>query len=193
MVRTRTGTGMSLAALVPAADAARVNTSVLHMSRARVGGFDPGEGHGQTFPEIPRVPRRRAGHQPARQRGRPRLYRLCVDDLIPSSMDGPDIQVAVVESGEGRGLNARAVGEPPIGPSAATIASTAEAATGIRPTEPPISPERVLALLRERDVATDAASPHNVWVLLQDARAAAACRPSAVLVEEKGDARYEGG
>lgn len=76
------------------------------------------------------------------------LSSLFADYLIPTAMDLPDIQVAIVESGEGRGpLNARGIGEPPIGPPAATIASAVEDAVGIRPTELPITAERVLTLL----------------------------------------------
>lgn len=76
------------------------------------------------------------------------LSSLFADYLMPTAMDLPDIGVAIVESGEGRGpLNARGVGEPPIGPPAATLASAVEAAIGIRPTELPITAERVLALL----------------------------------------------
>jgi CO/xanthine dehydrogenase Mo-binding subunit len=79
------------------------------------------------------------------------LSSLFADYLIPTAMDLPDIRVAVVESGEGRGpLNARGIGEPPIGPPAATIASAVEAAIGIRPTQLPITAERVLALLDQR-------------------------------------------
>ena len=69
--------------------------------------------------------------------------------------------VAFVESGEGRGpLNARGVGEPPIGPPAATIASAVEAAIGIRPTELPITSERVLALLDKRAQQTTEKGRH---------------------------------
>jgi CO/xanthine dehydrogenase Mo-binding subunit len=79
------------------------------------------------------------------------LSSLFADYLIPTSMDLPDIKVAFVESGEGRGpLNARGVGEPPIGPPAATIASAVEAAIGVRPKQLPITSERVLALLDQR-------------------------------------------
>ncbi|MDT5027096.1 MAG: xanthine dehydrogenase molybdenum-binding subunit, partial [Micromonosporaceae bacterium] len=79
------------------------------------------------------------------------LSSLFADYHIPTSMDLPDIKVAFVESGEGRGpLNARGVGEPPIGPPAATIASAVEAAIGIRPKQLPITSERVLALLDQR-------------------------------------------
>jgi CO/xanthine dehydrogenase Mo-binding subunit len=79
------------------------------------------------------------------------LSSLFADYLIPSSMDLPDIGVAIIESGEGRGpLNARGVGEPPIGPPAATIASAVEAAIGVRPKQLPITAERILALLDQR-------------------------------------------
>jgi CO/xanthine dehydrogenase Mo-binding subunit len=80
------------------------------------------------------------------------LSSLFADYLIPTAMDLPDIQVSVVESGEGRGpLNARGIGEPPIGPPAATLASAVEAAIGVRPTQLPITAERVLALLDQRE------------------------------------------
>lgn len=80
------------------------------------------------------------------------LSSLFADYLIPTAMDLPDIQVAVIESGEGRGpLNARGIGEPPIGPPAATIASAVEAAIGSRPTQLPITAERVLALIDQRE------------------------------------------
>lgn len=76
------------------------------------------------------------------------LSSLFADYLIPTAMDLPDIQVTFVESGEGRGpLNARGVGEPPIGPPASTIASAVEDAIGARPQELPITAERILALL----------------------------------------------
>lgn len=76
---------------------------------------------------------------------------LFANYLIPSSMDMPDVQVEVVESGEGLGpLNARGIGEPPVGPSAATIASAIHDAIGVRPAHLPMTPERVLALLDSR-------------------------------------------
>lgn len=73
---------------------------------------------------------------------------LFADYLIPTAMDLPDISVAFLESGEGRGpLNARGIGEPPIGPPAATVASAIEDAIGVRPRHLPITAERVLDLL----------------------------------------------
>jgi CO/xanthine dehydrogenase Mo-binding subunit len=66
--------------------------------------------------------------------------------LIPCATDLPDIEAIVLESGEGMGpFGARGIGEPPIGPPAAAVASAVHDALGVRPTALPITPERVLA------------------------------------------------
>lgn len=81
---------------------------------------------------------------------------LFANYLIPSAVDMPDVEVEVVESGEGRGpLNARGIGEPPVGPCAATIASAIHDAVGVWPTRLPMTPERVLGLI---DSSVDPAS-----------------------------------
>jgi CO/xanthine dehydrogenase Mo-binding subunit len=73
---------------------------------------------------------------------------LFANYLIPNAQDFPDVQVDIVESGEGKGpLGARGIGEPPIGNVAATIASAIQDAIGVRPDRLPMTPERVLALL----------------------------------------------
>lgn len=78
---------------------------------------------------------------------------LFANYLIPTAMDMPDIDVAVVESEEGCGpLNARGIGEPPVGPCAATIASAIHDATGVRPHRLPMTPERVLGLIDEQQM-----------------------------------------
>jgi CO/xanthine dehydrogenase Mo-binding subunit len=83
---------------------------------------------------------------------------LFANYLIPNACDFPDVQVAIIESGEGKGpLGARGIGEPPIGNVAATIAGAIHDATGARPTRLPMTPERVLALLDGR-TATSAGS-----------------------------------
>ena len=65
--------------------------------------------------------------------------------LIPTATDLPDIEPIVLESGEGLGpFGARGIGEPPIGPPAAAVASAIHEALGSRPTVLPITPERVL-------------------------------------------------
>ena len=66
--------------------------------------------------------------------------------LIPTAADVPDVEAVILESGEGMGpFGARGIGEPPIGPPAAAIASAIHDAVGARPTMLPITPERVLA------------------------------------------------
>ena len=68
--------------------------------------------------------------------------------LIPTAMDVPDIEVVVLEIGEGKGpFGARGIGEACIAPCAAAIASAVADAIGARVTELPMSPERVLAAL----------------------------------------------
>jgi CO/xanthine dehydrogenase Mo-binding subunit len=68
--------------------------------------------------------------------------------LIPTATDVPEIDAVVIESGEGMGpFGARGIGEPPIGPPAAAVASAIADAIGARPTILPITPERVLGCL----------------------------------------------
>jgi CO/xanthine dehydrogenase Mo-binding subunit len=74
--------------------------------------------------------------------------------LLPAAGDVPDVIPIVVESGEGLGpFGARGIGEPPIGPPAATIANAIAAATGARVTRLPMTGERVLRALGELDAA----------------------------------------
>jgi CO/xanthine dehydrogenase Mo-binding subunit len=73
---------------------------------------------------------------------------LLANYLMPNSVDLPDVRAVIVESGEGKGpFGARGIGEPPIGNPAATIANAVAAATGIRVTQLPITPERLLAAI----------------------------------------------
>lgn len=75
--------------------------------------------------------------------------------LIPTAADLPPIDCVILESGEGMGpFGARGIGEPPIGPCAAAIASAIEDAVGARPTTLPITPERVLACVDARAEAS---------------------------------------
>jgi CO/xanthine dehydrogenase Mo-binding subunit len=68
--------------------------------------------------------------------------------LIPTATDVPEIDVVVLESGEGMGpFGARGIGEPPIGPPLAAVAAAIQDATGARPATLPITPERVLDCL----------------------------------------------
>jgi CO/xanthine dehydrogenase Mo-binding subunit len=73
---------------------------------------------------------------------------LLASYLLPNAADLPDVRAIVVESGEGKGpFGARGIGEPPIGNPAATIANAVAAATGVRVTQLPITPERLLAAI----------------------------------------------
>jgi CO/xanthine dehydrogenase Mo-binding subunit len=64
---------------------------------------------------------------------------------IPDAHTAPEIEALIMESGEGLGpFNARGIGEPPVGPSAPALANAIEDAIGVRLTELPMTPERVL-------------------------------------------------
>lgn len=64
--------------------------------------------------------------------------------LMPSTMEVPEIEPIVIESGDGLGpFGARGIGEPPVGPPAAAIACAIWDAVGVRMTELPITPEKV--------------------------------------------------
>jgi CO/xanthine dehydrogenase Mo-binding subunit len=65
--------------------------------------------------------------------------------VIPDALTTPDIRTIVLESGEGLGpFGARGIGEPPIGPPAPALANAIHDAVGVRLTELPMTPERVL-------------------------------------------------
>jgi CO/xanthine dehydrogenase Mo-binding subunit len=76
------------------------------------------------------------------------LSTLFADYLIPTALDVPDIRAIGLELHPGKGpFGARGIGEPPIGPPAATLASAIEDAIGVRLCELPMTPERVLEAL----------------------------------------------
>jgi CO/xanthine dehydrogenase Mo-binding subunit len=82
---------------------------------------------------------------------------LFADYLIPAAPDLPDVRSHIVESGEGKGpFNTRGIGEPPIGPPAAALASAVEDAIGVRLTDLPFKPERVLDALAGAATTDDA-------------------------------------
>lgn len=75
---------------------------------------------------------------------------LFADYLIPTAVDLPDIKAIGLELHLGKGpFGARGIGEPPIGPSAAALASAIQDATGIRLRRLPMTPERLLLAMRE--------------------------------------------
>jgi CO/xanthine dehydrogenase Mo-binding subunit len=74
--------------------------------------------------------------------------------LIPTATDLPEIDTVILESGEGMGpFGARGIGEPPIGPPTAAVASAIQDALGVRPVSLPMTPERVLECLTRADHA----------------------------------------
>jgi CO/xanthine dehydrogenase Mo-binding subunit len=71
-----------------------------------------------------------------------------LDYRMPTAMDVPDIETKIVEVPSDDGpYGARGVGEPSIIAGAAAIANAVEDALGVRVTEAPITPERVLRAL----------------------------------------------
>ncbi|MGH2448559.1 MAG: xanthine dehydrogenase family protein molybdopterin-binding subunit [Chloroflexota bacterium] len=73
------------------------------------------------------------------------------DYALPSSSDMPDVESVLVEvPSEGGPLGARGVGEPPVVAGAAAIASAIFDATGVRPTDLPMTSEALLAAMREK-------------------------------------------
>ncbi|GIX49108.1 MAG: hypothetical protein KatS3mg131_3319 [Candidatus Tectimicrobiota bacterium] len=74
-----------------------------------------------------------------------------LDYKIPSALDVPRIKSVIVEvPAQGTVYGARGVGEPPIVATAAAIANAVDDAVGARVTQLPLTPERVLAALRQR-------------------------------------------
>jgi CO/xanthine dehydrogenase Mo-binding subunit len=77
------------------------------------------------------------------------------DYALPSMGDVPDITSVLVEVPFTDGpLGGRGVGEPPVVPGAAVIANAIYDAVGVRPTEIPMTPERVLKALEQRKPQT---------------------------------------
>jgi CO/xanthine dehydrogenase Mo-binding subunit len=74
-----------------------------------------------------------------------------MDYTLPTALQIPPITPVMVEvASPDTVLGARGVGEPPIIPGAAAVANAIFDATGVRPDELPMTPERVLAVLRSR-------------------------------------------
>lgn len=84
---------------------------------------------------------------------------LFADYLMPTSLELPDITAIGLELYPGKGpFGARGIGEPPIGPPAATLASAIQDAVGVRLQQLPMTPERVLAALGELEQPSEALS-----------------------------------
>jgi CO/xanthine dehydrogenase Mo-binding subunit len=85
---------------------------------------------------------------------------LFANYLIPTSLDLPDLEAIALELYLGKGpFGARGIGEPPIGPCAPALASAIEDAVGVRLRRLPMTPERVLAAVREARTGSANATP----------------------------------
>jgi len=72
------------------------------------------------------------------------------DYLIPTAVDFPATDVIVLESGTGVGpFGAKGIGEPALTPAAPAVANAVADALGVRITELPLTPQRVLAAVDE--------------------------------------------
>ena len=70
--------------------------------------------------------------------------------IVPTSLDAPEIEVAIVESYDPTGpFGAKGVGEPTSVPTAAAILNAIHDAVGVRLTTLPATAERVLAAIKE--------------------------------------------
>lgn len=74
-----------------------------------------------------------------------------LDYKIPTSLDVPDVEAILLESGNGIGpYGAKGLGEPAMTPTVGAVANAVSNAIGIRMTQLPITAERVFDALSER-------------------------------------------
>jgi CO/xanthine dehydrogenase Mo-binding subunit len=77
--------------------------------------------------------------------------------LIPTAMDVPHVQSIILESRSGLGpFGAKGIGEAALTPVAPAIANAVADAIGVRIADLPITPEKVVRALRERESRRDA-------------------------------------
>ncbi|MBI9047948.1 MAG: xanthine dehydrogenase family protein molybdopterin-binding subunit [Anaerolineaceae bacterium] len=71
--------------------------------------------------------------------------------LIPTAYDMPAIQTIILESGTGKGpFGAKGIGEPSLTPGAPALANAVADAIAARVTQLPLTPERVLAAIKQK-------------------------------------------
>jgi CO/xanthine dehydrogenase Mo-binding subunit len=77
-----------------------------------------------------------------------------VDYIVPSALDVPDIKPILVEPVEPNGpYGAKGIGEPALNPTMAAITNAIYNATGIRVKNLPVSPEKLLSALKQKEPA----------------------------------------
>jgi CO/xanthine dehydrogenase Mo-binding subunit len=75
--------------------------------------------------------------------------------LLPTSMDVPEVQTIVLESGDGVGpFGAKGVGEPSVNSIAPAIANAIYDAVGVRILNLPITPEKIVRALKEKEAGS---------------------------------------
>jgi CO/xanthine dehydrogenase Mo-binding subunit len=75
-----------------------------------------------------------------------------VDYIVPSALDVPDIKTILVEPIEPSGpYGAKGIGEPALNPTMAAITNAIYNATGVRIKKLPVSPEKLLAGLKNKE------------------------------------------
>jgi len=71
--------------------------------------------------------------------------------LLPTSMDAPDVQTILIESGDGVGpFGAKGVGEPSVCSVAPAICNAVCDAIGVRIFDLPLTPEKIFRALKEK-------------------------------------------
>jgi len=71
--------------------------------------------------------------------------------LLPTSLDVPDLETIILESGEGAGpFGARGVGEPSVTSVAPAIANAVHDAIGVRICDLPLTPEKIMKALKNK-------------------------------------------
>jgi len=75
--------------------------------------------------------------------------------LLPTSLDAPEVQTILLESGDGVGpFGAKGVGEPSLNSIAPAIANAVYDAIGVRIFDLPLTPEKIVRALKERSQRT---------------------------------------
>jgi CO/xanthine dehydrogenase Mo-binding subunit len=74
--------------------------------------------------------------------------------LLPTSLDAPEVQTIILESGDGVGpFGAKGVGEPSLNSIAPAIANAVYDAVGVRILDLPLTPEKIINALKAKDKA----------------------------------------
>jgi len=88
-----------------------------------------------------------------------------LDYRIPTSLDTPELTAMIVESGDPKGpYGAKEAGEGPLHPVIPAISNAIHDAIGVRLTELPFHPGKVLQLLREKSKRRPPSVPAEIRI-----------------------------